>query len=106
MNDFVHAFRMKYSFQFEQGAERRATEIRVQMASLNGKVINHGEVAEALSAFDPIWEALSTQEQGRVIRLLVERVDYNGGNGKVAVTFHPAGIKAFAEEFETKGEGE
>jgi site-specific DNA recombinase len=63
---------------------------------------NNGEVADALSAFDPIWEALSTQEQGRVIQLLVERVDYAGKNGKVAVTFHPAGIMAFAEQFETK----
>lgn len=87
-----------------QGAERRATEVREQIASLNGKVINHGEVADALSAFDPIWEALSTQEQGRVIQLLVERVDYDGENGKVAVTFHPAGIKAFAEQFQAKGD--
>ncbi|HEY0984320.1 hypothetical protein [Schlesneria sp.] len=67
-------------------------------------MINHGEVADALSAFDLIGAALSTQEQGRVIQLLVERVDYDGKNGKVAVTFHPAGIKAFGEEFETQRE--
>jgi hypothetical protein len=39
-----------------------------------------------------------------VNQLLVERVNYDGKYGKVAVTFQPAGIKAFAEEVRTPGE--
>ena len=32
------------------------------------------------------------------MQLLVERVDYDGANDKVSITFHPAGIKTLADE--------
>jgi site-specific DNA recombinase len=48
--------------------------------------------------FDPVWERLGPREQAQVIELLVERVDYDGVKGTVAVTFHAAGIKTLAEE--------
>jgi site-specific DNA recombinase len=44
-----------------------------------------------MAAFDPVWETLTLREQGRVLRLLIQRVDYDGDKGTVAVTFHPAG---------------
>ena len=52
----------------------------------------------ALASFAPVWEQLSPKEQARLIRLLVERVDYDGAAGDVAVTFRPGGIKALANE--------
>jgi len=33
-----------------------------------------------------------------VVQLLVERVDYDGSQGKVAITFQPTGIQALADE--------
>ena len=36
--------------------------------------------------------------QARILHLLVERVDYNGPKGTVAITFHPTGIKTLADE--------
>ena len=33
-----------------------------------------------------------------LLRLLVERVAYDGGAGSLAVTFRPTGIKALADE--------
>jgi site-specific DNA recombinase len=48
--------------------------------------------------FDPVWERPGLREQARVVELLGERVDYDGGKGTVAVTFHAAGIKTLAEE--------
>jgi site-specific DNA recombinase len=41
---------------------------------------------------------LSAREQARILHLLVERVDYNGPKGTVAITFHPTGIKTLADE--------
>ena len=38
------------------------------------------------------------REQARAIQLLIERVDYDGGRGKVSVAFRPTGIKALAKE--------
>jgi hypothetical protein len=46
----------------------------------------------------PVWETLTPNEQARVIELLVERVEYDGRDGKVTVAFHPTGIKSLADE--------
>jgi len=82
-------------------AERRATEIREQIRAITARTIDQSEVAAAMARFDPVWKALTPREQAHVIELLVERVDYDGERGKVAVTFHPDGIRNFSEEFAT-----
>ena len=41
---------------------------------------------------------MTPAEQGRVVRLLVERVDYDGQQGKAAITFQPLGLKTLAGE--------
>ena len=50
------------------------------------------------ASFEPLWESMTQREQGRVVQLLVQRIDYDGGRGKVAITFHPYGIRALADE--------
>jgi site-specific DNA recombinase len=52
--------------------------------------------AEAI--FDPDWDSLSLCDQARILRLLVERVDYDGRSGDISITLHPAGITALTEE--------
>jgi site-specific DNA recombinase len=79
-------------------AQRRAAEIQKQMAALNRAMIDEHEVAEALAAFEPVWESLTPREQDRMVQLLVERVDYDGPAEKVTITFHPTGIKTLASE--------
>ncbi len=56
------------------------------------------EVGAACSLFDPLWETLSAREQARILHLLIERIDYDGVNGTVSITFHPTGIKTLADE--------
>ena len=63
------------------------------------------EIAEALSAFDPLWNALAPREQCRILKLLIERIEYDGKNGDIAITFRPAGIRNLLEE-STESEGE
>jgi site-specific DNA recombinase len=46
------------------------------------------------------WEQLAPAEQADVIRRLVERVAYDGEEGKVAITFRPAGLVALSTEEE------
>jgi site-specific DNA recombinase len=79
-------------------AEQRAAEIQTRLDALDHERITEGEVAAALGSFDPVWNALSPREQVRVIHLLIERVDYDGGAGTLAITFHPSGLKALAAE--------
>jgi site-specific DNA recombinase len=77
-------------------AERRLTEIQNEMAALEEQQVSEEELAGALVDFDPVWESLAPREQMRLIRLLIERVGYDGRDGTVAVTFRPAGIKTLA----------
>ena len=48
--------------------------------------------------FDAVWQLLPPQEQARMLDLIVQRVDYDGGKGTMATTFHPTGMQALAEE--------
>ena len=61
-------------------------------------MIGKSDVAFVLARFEPVWEALSPREQARVMKLLVERVEYDGAKGKVSITFHSTGIKTLAGE--------
>jgi site-specific DNA recombinase len=81
-----------------QRTERKAGELREHMAKLEREHVDPAAVRAALSSFGPVWEQLAPKEQARVIQLLVERVDYDGKAGTIAVTFHPSGIKALASE--------
>jgi site-specific DNA recombinase len=48
---------------------------------------------------DPAWQTMTFDQQARVVQLLVSRVDYDGAQGKVAITFHPLGLKTLAGEW-------
>jgi site-specific DNA recombinase len=56
------------------------------------------EVRAALAAFAAAGPTPPPEEQARVLDLLVERVDYDGSKGTVAITFHPTGLEARAGE--------
>ncbi|MCO6436929.1 MAG: recombinase family protein [Phycisphaerae bacterium] len=80
--------------------ETRLSEVRGRQAALRDELVDETEAIQALTAFDPIWNSLTSHEQARIVRLLVERVDYDGRSNTVSVTFRPTGIKALAEEAE------
>ena len=82
-----------------RGAEQRLAEIREEMATLGRDLIDEKEAVQAMAAFNPVWETLTLREQARVLHLLVQRVDYDGDKGTVAVTFHPAGIEMLSREY-------
>jgi site-specific DNA recombinase len=79
-------------------AERRVTEIDDQMVALSRGLVGVGEVTDACTQFDPLWETLTAKEQARLLNLLVQRVDFDGQGGTVSITFHPSGIKTLAQE--------
>jgi len=61
--------------------------------------LSENEVAAALAAWATVWDTLPPAEQVRLISSLVERIDYDGAAGQVAVTFHVPGIHLLAEEW-------
>ena len=79
-------------------AERRLTEIDNALISLRDELVDEAEVSRVLADFDQLWETLAPREQGRVLELLVERVEYDGQHGSVSLTFHACGIRALTQE--------
>jgi site-specific DNA recombinase len=73
--------------------ERRMSEVRTELDDMDSGAIGEEEAAEALEAFEPAWKSLNTNEQSRILRVIVDRVGYDGRNGKVAVTFRSTGLK-------------
>jgi len=78
--------------------EQRLARLRGQMEALQQERLDRAAVTKALSGLLPAWEAMTPEEQGRVVRLLVERVDYDGQQGKASITFQPLGLKTLAGE--------
>ena len=60
--------------------------------------MDEADLRKALGLFDPIWNELFPPERRRVLHLLIERVDYDNPEGKVALTFRPTGIRTLAAE--------
>jgi site-specific DNA recombinase len=80
--------------------EQRATQVREELLALEGELTDEQKAAQALAAFDPVWESLPPREQARLIRLLVQQVGYDGRTGTVSVILHNTGIKALNDESE------
>lgn len=78
--------------------EVRLTEVRERQVTLRQELVDEHEVVQALAQFDAAWESLTPHERARIVRLLVERVDYDGQNSTLSVTFRPTAIKALSEE--------
>ena len=77
-------------------ADRRLTQVRDEVERLRHQVVGEADVAPALAEFDPVWESLSPREQSRLLQLLIERIDYDGTDGTISITFHASGIKSLA----------
>ncbi|MGB0716813.1 MAG: recombinase family protein, partial [Phycisphaerae bacterium] len=83
--------------EMHKSTERQAT-MRDPIAQCRQEIITKSEVDAALAEFTQVWECLTPKEQARVMQLLIQRVDYDGANGKVAVTFHASGIRALGRQ--------
>jgi site-specific DNA recombinase len=83
--------------------EGRVRKVQAQIQAIHQHLVAEDEARLALSCFEPVWAALAPPEQARVVHLLVERVDYDGAKSKVAITFHPPGIKTLADELARHG---
>ncbi len=79
----------------------RLAEIDRERAEAERAVVDPDELTTALNLFDPVWEVLHAPERARIIELLIDRIEYDGAADRLAVTFHPTGIKALAEEVAT-----
>src|SRR5262249_958461 len=78
--------------------EDRLGAARRELEALRGRRIDVADLQVALASFDPLWDHLTSRERARVVQLLIERIDYDGGTGKIGITFAPAGVQTLAAE--------
>ncbi len=50
-----------------------------------------------MEPFEELWKAMNIQEQGLLLRQLVEKVGYEGRTGKVIVSFKSVGLKELGQ---------
>ena len=75
-------------------AERREREAQNRLSKAQAFQIRRDELDAALQSFDPIWSALCPRERAQALRLLVQRVDYDGVNQSIAITFQANGLQS------------
>jgi len=78
--------------------ECRLAETQEQAQALQHPAQELDEAAQALMALEQGFEELPVIEQARLIHLMVRRVDYDGAQGKLALTLDPAGLVAVLEK--------
>lgn len=83
-------------------AEQRLFKVREHLHKHRQDILSENEITESLRAFDQLWQSLNTNEQTRVLHLLIEQITFDGFGGKVQITFHPTGIRSLTEELEAK----
>jgi len=80
-----------------QVADDRAVALRRQIEDADAGQITKAEVDAALGEFDGVWSRLSPKEQAKLMRMLVQRVDYDATKGSVSITFHPLGLRSIGQ---------
>lgn len=78
--------------------EARLLKVDAETAFLQTTTIDRRDLSRALAAFDEVWAYLLPREQERVVRLLIDRIDFDGDRETVAITFKPTGIKTLAAD--------
>lgn len=71
-----------------RSSEQRLIEVRDEAERLRHDLIDEVDVSRALAEFDPVWQVLAPHEQARLLRLQIERIDYDGLEGTISITFH------------------
>ena len=76
--------------------ERTLADLALQQQTL-GSGTDEATLEKALKDFDPVWNAMPSRHQKRVLQLLIRQIDYDGATGKIAVTFHQHGFEGLAD---------
>jgi len=84
----------------------RLAEVLERRAQVDDDGADPKTVEAALQEFNPLWEQLSTSEQERFIRLLVEQVRYDGRTGTVTVGFRSTAARNLCQWAADRSQGE
>lgn len=78
--------------------EKRLPELESRMAELESQTITQSQARTVFADFDSLWDNLAPREQARLVHLLISKVEYDGKNGTVSVTFRPTSIRTLIDQ--------
>jgi site-specific DNA recombinase len=81
-----------------ESTSSQLSSLRRQHSTLQEQEIDAQDLSTAIAHFDPIWDLLMPRERVRIVRLLIQQVDFDGETGTMGITFQPSGIKALVAE--------
>lgn len=81
-----------------QQAESYLCNTNAAIETSRCKIISDDQIKQSLQEFDALWDSLSLKDQSRILHLLIERVDYNGAESTVSISFRPNGIENLIED--------
>lgn len=73
--------------------ERDITSCSNRLEQLRNHCLLPDEIRHACRQFDPLWDTLTTNEQWRMLGLLLERVEFDAETESINITFAPGGVK-------------
>ena len=78
--------------------QNRLATIGSEIDAAQAQEIDEHNVAGALEAFGPVWDSLWPMERSRILGLLVERVDYDGRDERLAIRFRSDGVATLTDD--------
>jgi site-specific DNA recombinase len=81
-----------------QADERRRAELSQELQQQAAGTVDYEQMTDAMADFAPLWESLTPREQVRTMQLLVARVDFDGREGKLGISFQPMGLQSLAKQ--------
>ena len=72
--------------------------MREEIEVLKIQEVNRDDLVRALEDFTPIWDALLTPERERVMKLLIDRIEYDGAAGQMEIRWRLAGFGQLSDE--------
>ncbi len=75
----------------------RLAEVDRELVTVKRQDVDEVDIRRALEAFGPMWDVLWSRERSRILGLLLERIDYDGRDGSLAVRLRPDGIGSLSD---------
>jgi site-specific DNA recombinase len=79
-------------------AQQQANALKLEIQSREQALPATAELLKEMTAFDGLWKSMTTAQRSQFLRLLVEKVGYNGRTEKITVSFKSTGTKALCKQ--------
>lgn len=75
-------------------ADQRLSQLESRITELESQAVTPAEARAVFAEFDGVWASLSPREQARLVKLLIQKVEYDGNASTMSVTFRPTSIRS------------